>query len=236
MSMPKAGIILAAGLGLRMRPLTEDKPKAMVKVSGKPLIGHLLDRLEEADVGKIVVNVHYKPGPLLLYLEGHPLAERIIISDEAEKILETGGGVKKALRHFKGAPFFAANCDAYFPDEGDNPFLALARDWRAKDMAALLLLKETNAAAGYSGPGDFFSNAEGRLQRRGESGHASYAFTGLQILTPSLFDGIDEQVFSLNKIYDRALGQQSLFGAVYGGSWLHMGSPDMVAAAERYRP
>jgi len=231
MMAPKTAMILAAGLGVRMRPLTDDRPKALVEVSGKPLIGHLLDRLEDAGVEKIVVNLHYKPEPLAKYLAAHALAEKIILSHETGQILETGGGVKKALTHFMGDPFYVSNCDAFFPETGDNPFQTLGQNWRG-DMAALLLLKETGEALGYSGPGDFFQSPNGQLQRRGDKDQAPFTFTGLQILTPSLFEDIAEKVFSLNKIYDRALVANALFGVTFGGPWLHMGTPEMVAAAE----
>lgn len=236
MTAPKTAMILAAGLGLRMRPLTEDRPKAMIKVLGQPLIGYLLDFLAAIDIKTIVVNLHYRPEPLIAYLVAHPLSEKIKFSDERETILQTGGGVRAALSHFAEAPFFVANCDAYFPASGQNPFLTLSRAWRTKDMSALLLLKKTENALGYDGVGDFFQDRDGRLQRRGDKAQAPFAFTGIQILTPSLFEGIGDEVFSLNKIYDRALALETLFGVAYEEPWLHMGTPDMVPAAESYSP
>jgi MurNAc alpha-1-phosphate uridylyltransferase len=227
-------MILAAGLGLRLRPLTDDRPKAMITVAGRPLISHLLDKLEDAGVEKIVVNLHYKPEPLVAYLKGHPLAGKIIFSDEREKILETGGGVKAALPHFSDEPFFVINCDAFFPESRDNPFLTLKQAWGNEKMAALLLLKAKEQAIGYDGPGDFFRQSGGRLRRRGEAREAPYAFTGVQILTQELFENLSDAVFSLNKIYDRALSQNALFGVPYGSAWLHMGTPDTVEQAEGF--
>ena len=236
MTRPKTAMILAAGLGLRMRPLTDDRPKAMINVLGQPLIGQLLDFLAAIDIKTIVVNFHYRPEPLIAYLVAHPLSEKIKFSDERKNILQTGGGVRAALSHFAGAPFFVVNCDAYFPTPAENPFLALSRVWRAADMSALLLLKETENALGYNGPGDFFQDPEGRLQRRGDKARAPFVFTGVQILAPSLFEGLGDEVFSLNKIYHRALALEALFGVAYEGPWLHMGTPDMVATAEMIRP
>ena len=233
---PRAAMVLAAGLGLRMRPFTDDRPKAMMNISGKPLIGHLLDRLDAAGVKKIVVNLHYKPEPLVDYLKGHPLAGKIIFSDEREKILETGGGVKAALSLFSREPFFVVNCDAFFPDFGENPFLTLRQAWGNKEMAALLLLKAKEQAIGYDGPGDFFRQSGGRLRRREKAKQAPYAFTGVQILTHKLFEDLSDAVFSLNKIYDRALSQDALFGVPFGRAWLHMGTPDMVEKAEGFHP
>lgn len=234
MTRPRTAMILAAGLGLRSRPLTNDRPKAMITVAGKPLIGHLLDRLADAGVAKIVVNLHYKPEPLVNYLKGHRLAGKIIFSDEREKILETGGGVKAALGHFSDEPFFVINCDAFFPDPDENPFSALARVWDEVSMAALLLVKETGKAIGYDGPGDFFLEDDSRLRRSGGDKDAPYVFTGVQILTPVLFEDLGDAVFSLNKIYDRALSQEALFGTPYERAWLHMGTPEMVEQAEGF--
>lgn len=234
MTRPGTAMILAAGLGLRSRPLTNDRPKAMITVAGKPLIGHLLDRLADAGVAKIVVNLHYKPEPLVNYLKGHRLAGKIIFSDEREKILETGGGVKAALGHFSGAPFFVANCDAFFPELDENPFQTLGQAWRQEKMAALLLLKAKEQAIGYDGPGDFFLQDDNRLRRRGEADQAPYTFTGAQILTQKLFEDLGDTVFSLNKIYDRALAGNALFGTPYERAWLHMGTPEMVEQAEGF--
>ena len=223
-------MILAAGLGVRMRPLTDDRPKALVEVAGKPLIAHLLESLDEAGAQKIVVNMHYRPGPLAAYLAAHPLKQRIVLSDESDKILDTGGGVKKALSELGDKPFFAANCDSFFPDGDANPFLALSDRWK-ESMGALLLLKETEEAVGYGGQGDFFMDASGRLKRG--SGKAPFAYAGLQILDPALFGEETEAVFSLNRVYDKALNAGKLFGVPYPGRWFHIGTPGALDEAER---
>lgn len=229
---PKRAMILAAGLGLRMRPLTDDRPKAMVEILGKPLIGHVLDHLGMLDITTIVVNVHYKPAPLITYLEGHALAEKIVISNERQSLLETGGGVKAALSHFDGAPFFVANCDAFFPDSDKNPFATLAKAWDGARIQALLLLKDHTGAGGYGGPGDFFMAPDGALKRRGGEPRAPFVFTGLQVLNPFLFDSIEGDVFSLNEVYDWALKGGTLFGVPRIGPWFHLGTPEALAEAQ----
>lgn len=227
---PKRAMILAAGLGVRMRPLTDAIPKAMIEVAGKPLIGYALDFLGALDVERIVVNVHYRPGPLLDYLKSHPLSKRIIISDERDKILDTGGGVKKALPYFAGEPFFVGNCDSFFNPRGENPYLTLGKAYWGK--GGVLLLEETGKAVGYEGPGDFFLQKNATLKRRGKNTKAPYVFTGLQILTPSLFAGIKGEVFSLNKVYDRAIAEKVLFGEPARTLWFHIGTPAALMAAE----
>ena len=226
---PKTAMILAAGLGKRMGPLTRDKPKALVEIAGKPLIAHLLDALAATSVEKIVINVHYKPGILREWISAHPLNERIIISDEAKEILDTGGGIKKALAHLGHGPFFAANCDSFFPDAisnaGHNPFLTLALSWYAAKMPALLPLKETGKAIGYDRAGDFFLRDNRTLERPHPGERAPFAYVGLQILKPSLFAGKDGKAFSLNRVYDRAIFDNNLFGVPYPGRWFHIGTP-----------
>ena len=229
---PKAAMILAAGLGIRMQPLTNDRPKAMVEIFGKPLIGHMLDHFSALDPSAIVVNVHYKPAALIAYLKAHPLADKIIISDEQERLLDTGGGVLAALPHFDNQPFFVANCDSFFPSSGPNPVEALTNAWSEMDAGALLLVKTLEEAAGYSGSGDFSMAADSGLQRRGEDNSAPYVFTGFQILTLALFTGISERVFSLNKIYDQAQAEDGLCGVHPPGPWFHIGTPDTLAEAE----
>ncbi|MEE8295173.1 MAG: nucleotidyltransferase family protein [Sphingomonadales bacterium] len=222
-------MILAAGLGQRMRPLTDEIPKPMVKVSGKPLIGHTLDFLAALNPEKIVVNLHYKPGPLKDYLFRHPLADRIIFSDETKTLLDTGGGVKKALKHFEDRPFIVTNSDAFFEPSSPNPYVALTKTYQGE--GALLLVEETQRANGFEGPGDFFMSPDGLLSRRGERPEAPYVFTGLQILDPILFEGVDDQVFSLNTIYDKALQRGDLKGQISSCPWFHIGTPGAIGEA-----
>ena len=229
---PKTAMILAAGLGQRMRPLTDDKPKALVEVAGKPLIGHLLDALQKAGVEKIVINVHYLPGILRKWIHEHPLNGRIIISDESDEILDTGGGIKSALPHLGPGSFYAANCDSFFPDAGDNPFLVLNNAWKPDVMDGLLLLKETAQAFGYDHNGDFFLGENETLSRPEKDEAAPFAYVGLQILTPKLFAEEPEGVFSLNKVYDQALASNKLCGVAYPGRWFHIGTQAALAKAE----
>jgi N-acetyl-alpha-D-muramate 1-phosphate uridylyltransferase len=224
-------MILAAGLGQRMRPLTDEFPKACVEVFGKPLIGHTLDFLAALEPEKIVINLHYKPETLTSFLADHPLKKRIIFSDETDELLGTGGGVKKALAHFSGKPFMVTNCDAFFTPASPNPYVALAKEYRGE--GALLLVEERAKAKGFDGPGDFFMGADGVLSRRGKSRGAPLVFTGLQILDPGLFEGVDDDIFSLNKIYDKALERGVLRGEKTSATWFHIGTPDAVGEAEK---
>lgn len=227
---PKNVMILAAGLGKRMRPLTGEIPKAMVEVSGKPLIAHTLDFLAALKPEKIVLNLHYKPEALTQFLSRHALKERIIFSDETDQLLDTGGGVKKALGHFNGEPFLVTNCDAFFEPGSINPYLALSNAYQGR--GAMLLVEEKAKAIGYEGSGDFFMNQAGRLTRPGKTQGATFVFTGLQILDPGLFEGVEEDIFSLNKIYDRALGQGLLRGIKSPAHWYHIGTPETVIEVE----
>ncbi len=215
-------MILAAGLGERMRPLTNDIPKAMVQVGGKPLIGHTLDFLKALNPKKILINLHYKPDPLIAYLSNHPLKNRIIFSDESEKILDTGGGVKRALPHLGNQPFLVANCDAFFAPNAPNPYLALMKAYQG---GVLLLVEDKSRASGYQKAGDFLMDSQNLLSRRGDRPQAPFVFTGLQILDPEFFKGIKGDVFSLNKIYDLAIKAKELKGLPSPSPWFHIGTP-----------
>lgn len=227
-----AAMVLAAGLGLRMRPLTLDQPKALVSLAGKPLIDYVLDALARAGVKRAVVNVHHQAEQLVAHLGSKTAPRDIRVSDEQTLLLETGGGVMKALPLLGPGAFFAANCDSFFPDALQNPFSFLLKAWDEKRMDALLLVVERERARSFGGPGDFFLDAGGKLQRRGGNDKAPYVFTGVQILKPGLFVSGDPEVFSLNRIYDRALGKGALHGAVYPGPWFHVGTPGDLAPAE----
>jgi N-acetyl-alpha-D-muramate 1-phosphate uridylyltransferase len=231
-SPPATAMVLAAGLGLRMRPLTLDQPKALISLAGKPLIDHVLEALARAGVKRAVVNVHHQAEPLVLHLDRKSAPAEILISDEQKQLLETGGGVAKALPELGAKPFFAANCDSFFPDALNNPFSFLARAWDGKKMDALLLVAARERAHSFKGPGDFFREPDGRLARRGDQAHAPFVFTGVQILKPELFEADDPAVFSLNRTYDRALARGTLFGTIYPGPWFHIGAPADLAPAE----
>ena len=228
---PRRAMLLAAGLGRRMRPLTATAPKPLIEVHGKALIDHALDRLAEAGVETAVVNVHY----LADLLEAH-LARRsrpaIIVSDERDALLDTGGGMRKALGHFGGAPFFLMNTDGIWL-EGARPNLArLAEAWDAARMDALLLLAPTATSVGYDGVGDFVMSPEGRLSRRAEREIAPFVYAGVAILHPRLFADSPDGAFSLNMLFDRAIEQERLWGLRLDGLWMHVGTPAAIKEAE----
>ena len=224
-------MILAAGLGTRMRPITDTVPKPLVKVDGVALIDHLITPLAEAGVTDIVVNVHY----LADLMEQH-LAQRttphIHISDERALLLDSGGGVKKALPLLGPDPFFVLNADSFWID-GPHPNLERMRAaWDPALMDLLLLVAPTAAATGYDGRGDFFMTADGVLTRRGEKLVAPFVYAGVLIAHPTLFQATPEGPFSLNLLFDRALAAGRLRGLRLDGHWLHVGTPEAIKLAE----
>jgi MurNAc alpha-1-phosphate uridylyltransferase len=227
---PQRAMVLAAGLGKRMRPLTDTVPKPMVEVAGRALIDHVLDRFAAIDMRDIVVNLHH----LRAKLEAHLASRRdmrITLSTETE-LLETGGGVTKALPLLGDAPFYAANADVLWYD-GATPALARLRQaWDDEKMDALLLLQRTVTAHGYDGSGDYFLDPLGRAKRRRGNAVAPYVFAGVQILHPRLFKDAPSGPFSLNRLYDRAEEAGRLFGVAHDGLWFHVGTPDSIGATE----
>lgn len=229
---PDTAMVLAAGLGTRMRPLTETKPKPLVEVAGRPLIDHVLDRLAEAGVDRAVVNVHYLAGQIEAHLKDrrHP---RVEFSDERALLLETGGGIVHAMPKLGDKPFFLLNTDSLWID-GTRPLLArLAEAWDESRMDALLVVASVVATSGYFGNGDFLLDAEGRLSRRPERITAPFVYTGCGILSPKLFDGAPEGPFSLNMLFDRAIEAERLYGLRLDGLWMHVGTPQAIGEAER---
>lgn len=228
---PRAAMVLAAGQGVRMRPLTDRIPKPLVQVGGRPLIDHVLDRLAATGVERAVVNVHH----LADQIETHVAARRrpqILISDERERLLETGGGIVKALPLLGPAPFFLVNSDSIWL-EGPRPNLErLAAGFDPARMDALLLLAPTAVSVGYEGRGDFAMSADGRLQPRAEREVVPFVYAGAAILAPQLFDGAPEGPFSLARLFNRAAEAERLFGLRLDGLWMHVGTPDAIAAAE----
>jgi MurNAc alpha-1-phosphate uridylyltransferase len=228
----KTAMILAAGLGLRMRPVTETLPKPLVEVGGRTLLDRTLDRLDDAGVDKVVVNLHH----LGSLIETH-LAQRqkpaIEFSPEAE-LLETGGGVAKALPLLGDEPFWVANGDVLWLDGPGSALGRLATAWDDARMDGLLLLHESVNAYGYQGRGDFLADPLGRLVRRPESQVTPFLFTGVQILHPRLFASAPMGPFSLNHLYDRAIAAGRLYGVVHDGEWFHVGTPEGLIEAEAY--
>jgi MurNAc alpha-1-phosphate uridylyltransferase len=228
--MPKRAMVLAAGLGKRMRPLTDTVPKPMVAVAGQPLIDHVLDRFAAVGVRDIVVNLHH----LRAKLEAHLAARRdmrITLSPEHE-LLETGGGVAKALPLLGDEAFFAANADMLWYDGATPALIRLGELWDEENMDALLLMQRTVTAHGYDGQGDYFLDPLGRAKRRRGQAVAPYVFAGVQILHPRLFKDAPQGAFSLNRLYDRAEEAERLYGVAHDGLWFHVGTPDSIAATE----
>jgi N-acetyl-alpha-D-muramate 1-phosphate uridylyltransferase len=229
--MPNRAIVLAAGLGTRMRPYNGNIPKPLVPIGGKPLIDYALDRLAEAGVERAVVNVHY----LADALEGHLAARRapqIVISDERGALLGTGGGIAKAIPELGPAPFILVNSDTLWLDGAKPNFARLAEAFDPATMDALLLLAPTIGSIGYDGRGDFAMLPDGRLRRRSEGEVAPFVYAGAAILTPALFDDAPAGPFALVSLFNRAAEKNRLFGLRLDGRWMHVGTPDAVAAAE----
>jgi len=223
-------MVLAAGLGVRMRPLTDDRPKPLVELAGRTLLDRALDRLAAAGVNRIVVNSHYRAEMIAAHLDGRA---DIILSPE-EVLLETGGGVKAALVHLGENPFMVVNSDAVWRD-GPTPALKrLAGHWADESMDALLLLVPTPAILGVSisDRGDYHLEPDGRARRRAEGEIAPFLFGGIQILHPRLFDSAPDGPFSLNLLYDRAETAGRLYGMRHDGEWYHVGTPEELAATE----
>ncbi|WP_336489332.1 nucleotidyltransferase family protein [Methylobacterium nigriterrae] len=224
--------ILAAGLGKRMRPVTATVPKPLVEVAGKALLDHALDRAAEGGIARAVVNVHYLPDLIEGHLARRAQAPEILISDERAALLETGGGVKKALPLVGAEPFLVFNSDSFWL-EGPTPNLArLIAEWDPAAMDVLLLVAPTATSLGYEGAGDFVMDPDGRLERRGEREVAPFIYAGVAILKPELFADTPESAFSLNLLFDRAIARGRLFGLRLDGQWLHVGTPEAIAAAE----
>lgn len=224
-------MVLAAGLGTRMRPLTDKIPKPLVPVAGKPLIDHVLDRLAEAGVARAVVNVHYMAEQIEQHL-AYRTRPQIVISDERGLLLGTGGGVARALPELGHAPFFHINSDSIWVD-GVQPNLArLAETFDPDTMDALLLLASTTGSIGYTGRGDFAMATDGRLRKRDEQEVAPFVYAGAAILSPALFTGAPTGEFSLTALFDRAAAAGRLHGLRLEGLWMHVGTPEAVAAAE----
>jgi N-acetyl-alpha-D-muramate 1-phosphate uridylyltransferase len=229
--MPKRAIILAAGLGTRMRPYNGHVPKPLVQIGGKSLIDYSLDRLADAGVERAVVNVHH----LADVVERHLASRRrphIVISDERPALLGTGGGIVKALPQLGDAPFFLVNSDTVWLDGVKPNFTRLAEAFEAEATDALLLLAPTTDSIGYAGRGDFAMASDGRLRRRAEGEVVPFVYAGAAILAPALFADAPAGAFPLTDLFDRAGAKGRLFGLRLEGVWMHVGTPEAVAAAE----
>jgi N-acetyl-alpha-D-muramate 1-phosphate uridylyltransferase len=224
-------MILAAGLGKRMRPVTDTLPKPLVPVGGRALIDHALDRAAESGIETAIVNVHY----LADLVEAHVRTRRrprIVISDERGELLETGGGIRKALPLLGPDPFLVLNSDSLWIDGATPNLVRLQNAWDPERMDILLLVAEAAKSLGYQGRGDFSIDGGGRLQRRGERASVPFVYAGVAILKPQLFDDTPQGAFSFNLVFDRAIVAGRLYGMPLDGQWLHVGTPDAIATAE----
>ena len=231
--VPDTAMVMAAGLGKRMRPLTATRPKPLVEVAGKALIDHVLDRLRAAGVGKVVVNVHYLPDALEAHLTARAADFDLKFSDERKQLLETGGGMIQAEPLIGADPFLVINSDNYWIDGPSDTLQLLASLWRDADMDALLLLVPQARAGNHRGQGDFHMNADGRLSRRGKGKVAPFVFTGIQMVSKRLLRDAPEGPFSTNILWDRAIEEGRCFGAVHQGLWFDVGNPAAIKATER---
>jgi MurNAc alpha-1-phosphate uridylyltransferase len=224
-------MVLAAGLGTRMRPHNGQIPKPLVSIGGKALIDHVLDRLAATGVERAVVNVHHLADQIERHLQSRQ-RPRIVVSDERRELLGTGGGLVKALAELGDAPFFLINSDTIWIDGVKPNLVRLAAAFAPHRMDALLLLAPTTTSIGYLGRGDFSMTPEGQLQRRGERAVVPFVYAGAAILAPALFEGAPAGAFALTKLFERAAGAGRLYGLRLEGVWMHVGTPDAVAAAE----
>lgn len=230
--VPTTAMVMAAGLGKRMRPLTATRPKPLVEVAGAPLIDHVLDRLAAAGVTRAVVNVHYLADALEAHLKRNDHGLDIAISDERAKLLETGGGLVKALPMIDADPFIQVNSDNFWVDGPVDALKLLAERWDDATMDALLLLVPLARANCHSGKGDFHMDPAGRISRRRVGRIAPFVFTGVQMLSKRLIAEPPADVFSTNVFWDRAIESGRCYGVVHQGLWFDVGSPPAIAQTE----
>jgi MurNAc alpha-1-phosphate uridylyltransferase len=228
---PRHAMVLAAGLGTRMRPFNGHLPKPLITVGGKALIDYVLDRLAHAGVERAVVNVHHMAEAIERHL-GSRQRPQIIISDERAELLGTAGGVVKALPQLGGGPFFHVNSDTVWIDGVKSNLIRLVAAFDPERMDALLLLAPSATSIGYTGRGDFAMGPDGRLARRGEREVVPFVYAGAAILTPAFFAGVPAGPSSMSPLFDRAIDRERLYGLRLEGLWMHVGTPDAVRAAE----
>lgn len=229
--MPHTAMVLAAGLGTRMRPLTDATAKPLLEVAGRSMIDRLLDSLAAAGVKKAVVNVHWCADQVEAHLKKRSDIE-ILISDEREAVLETGGGLAKARPLLGDDPIFVVNTDAFWEPSGPEPLQELALSFKMELMDELLLLADTKRCLGFPGAGDFLLDKAGKLTRRGEAPSAPWAYAGLRILKPQLYDDAPIEPFSANRIWNDLLPKERMFGHPLDRFWLHVGDPGALKDAE----
>lgn len=224
-------MVLAAGLGTRMRPITDTRPKPLVEVGGRTLIDHVLDRLETAGIERAVVNVHHHAEQMEAHLERRA-APKVAISDERGALLDSGGGVVKALPLIAGEAFFILNADTFWLDGASRNLSRMAESWDPARMDALLLVAALTASVGFEGAGDFSMSPDGRLRRRPERQVTPFAYAGVAIMSRSAFADAPEGPFSLNRLWNLAIEADRLFGMRLDGLWLHVGTPQAIVEAD----
>ncbi len=229
---PRTAMLLAAGLGTRMRPLTDTLPKALVTFDGRPLIAHQLDRLAEAGVRKVVMNGHHFLNKLKEFIESYDGPLELVLSEEADAPLDSGGGIRKARKLLGDAPIYVLNCDAYWRDGREGLLAALARRFDGRRMDVLWSVVTSVGALGHQGRGDVFMDGAGRLHFPDERQITPFVYGGVQILKPGLVDEIGKERFSLLEVWRRVAERGRLFGLLHDGFWAHLGTPQALRAAE----
>ena len=230
--VPETAMIMAAGLGKRMRPLTATRPKPLIKVAGQSLLDHVMERLRAAGVKKVVVNVHYLADAVEAHMKTRPHGLEYTISDERDLLLETGGGLVRAAPLIESDPFLAVNSDNLWIDGPADTLKLLASHWDDERMDALLLLVPLARAENHGGQGDFHMDRSGRLRRRERTHVAPFVFTGIQILSKRLLRDAPEGPFSTNILWSRAIEEGRCFGAVHQGLWFDVGTPKSIGMTE----
>ncbi|MFV0281944.1 MAG: nucleotidyltransferase family protein [Rhodoblastus sp.] len=225
-------MVFAAGLGSRMRPITNSLPKPLVKIGGKAMLDHMLDRLDDGGVARAIVNVHHLADQIETHLKGrtHP---QIVISDERGKLLDQGGGIRKVLPLIGDNDFFICNTDAVWIEGPNSAIAAMRKAWRPQDMDVLLLVAATSGSVGVDWPGDFHMTPEGVLTKRAEREVSAFVYAGVGIIKASLFADAQDEVFRLAPYFFRAAEAGRLHGLRLNGQWLHVGSPEAIEEAER---
>lgn len=229
--MPTTAMVLAAGLGMRMRPLTLDLPKPLIKVAGKALLDWTLDMAAASGVAKAVINVHHLGDKIISHTARRP-RPTVLISDETDRLLDTGGGIVKALPVLGDAPFFVFNGDGILTD-GATPLLRrLTEAWNPDQLDVLMLVHPRESAHGFDGAGDFFMSGDGRLRRRGPALSAPFVYAGAYIVHPRILAGEKPEPFSMNRVWDKAIANDRMAALVHDGAWFHVGTPEAVANTE----
>lgn len=231
--MPTTAMIMAAGKGTRMMPLTAHRPKPLVEVAGMTLLDHVLDLLRDAGVGRIVVNVHYLADQIEAHLAAHAGDFDLAISDERDLLRDTGGGLVQALPLIKGDPFFCINADNWFADTEEHALTRMARAWDADKMDVLMLVVPFDHAGNTQGIGDFDLDEDGRLSREGPRRARPYVWTGIQLMARHVVADPPSEVFSTNLFWDRAIAQGRCYGLVHDGDWFDVGYPEAIGMTER---